>query len=29
MEDDGETLDDASDGDSGRSLAVVPLRMIK
>ena len=29
MEDDGETQDDACDGDSGGSLAVVPLRMIK
>lgn len=29
MEDNGEMLDDACDGYSGRRLAVVPLRMIK
>ena len=29
VEGDGEMLDDACDGDSGRRLAVVPLRMIK
>ena len=29
MEDNGEMLDDACDGYSGRGRAVVPLRMIK